>query len=128
MNILYGIFIILHGLVHFWYVTLSQGWVEFQADMGWTGRSWLLSGLLNPDITRVIATTAYTAAMLMFVAGGAGILAKTQWAPSLLLTAVTTSAIVILAFWDGSTAMFVQKGALGLLINLGIIGALTLLR
>lgn len=128
MNILYGIFIILHGLVHFWYVTLSQGWVEFQADMGWTGRSWLLSGLLSPGITRAVAAAVYTAAMLMFVAGGAGLLAKAEWAPSLLLTAATTSAIVILAFWDGSTTMLVQKGALGLLINLGIIGALTLLR
>jgi len=43
MNILIGIFILLHGLVHMWYVTLSQGWVEFQANMGWTGKSWLLT-------------------------------------------------------------------------------------
>jgi hypothetical protein len=32
-----GVFIVLHGLVHVWYVTLSQRWVEFQPEMVWTG-------------------------------------------------------------------------------------------
>jgi hypothetical protein len=39
LRILFGIFVVLHGLVHLWYVVLSQRLVEFQADMGWTGES-----------------------------------------------------------------------------------------
>ena len=27
------------GLLHLWYVTLSQRWTEFQPEMGWTGES-----------------------------------------------------------------------------------------
>lgn len=128
MNILYGIFIGLHGLVHFWYVTLSQGWVEFEPDMGWTGQSWLLSGLFKQGAVNSIASAAYSTAAVLLVAAGLGLLAKTDWASSLLLASAIVSAIVILAFWDGSMSLIVQKGGLGLLINLAVIGAVTLLR
>lgn len=128
MNILSGIFIVLHGMVHFWYVTLSQGWVEFEADMGWTGQSWLFSGLLNSGVTRTIATITYSAAALLLVVGGVGLMAKADWARPLLLVSAAASGVIIAAFWDGSLKMIVQKGGLGLLINLGIIGALTIFR
>jgi hypothetical protein len=29
-----GVFLALHGLVHLWYVVLSQGWVEMEDAMG----------------------------------------------------------------------------------------------
>lgn len=31
-----GVFLALHGLVHLWYVVLSQGWVEVEDQMGTT--------------------------------------------------------------------------------------------
>ena len=34
LRFLIGVFIVLHGLVHLWYVTLSQRLIEFQAEMG----------------------------------------------------------------------------------------------
>jgi hypothetical protein len=51
LRFLIGIFIVLHGLVHLWYVVLSQGLVEFEPEMGWTGESWLLSRLLGESAT-----------------------------------------------------------------------------
>lgn len=47
LSFLIGAFVVLHGLVHVWYVTLSQGLVEFQPEMGWSGRSWALSDPLG---------------------------------------------------------------------------------
>lgn len=41
-----AVFLVLHGLVHLWYVVLSQGWVEMEDAMGWNGQSWLLSDQL----------------------------------------------------------------------------------
>jgi hypothetical protein len=121
-RVLASIFVILHGLVHFWYVTLSLQLVEFQTDMGWTGRSWLLSGLLGVSTVRLVAVVMYALAALAFVFGGIGLVAGAAWAPSVLLAAAVFSAAFILIFWDGSTSMLVQKGLLGLLINLVIIG------
>ena len=51
LRFLFGTFVVLHGLVHLWYFTLSQRLVEFKPEMGWTGKSWILSNLLG-DSTR----------------------------------------------------------------------------
>ena len=122
MNILSGIFLILHGLVHFWYVTLSQGWVEFQADMGWTGQSWLVSAFLPQSASSFAATILYALGGMALAASGVGLLAQSEWTRLLLLSSAGISTATILIFWDGSTEMLVQKGFLGLLINLVIIG------
>lgn len=116
-----GIFIIAHGLVHAWYLTLSQGWVEFQADMGWSGRSWLLSGLFGEGVTRPLSSALYLSAGVGLIVGGVGLIAQTGWAGMLLMISAVFSAGVILLFWDGRLNMIVQKGLLGLLINQGIL-------
>lgn len=123
LRFLIGIFIILHGLVHLWYVTLSQRLVEFQADMGWTGRSWLFSNLLGDATTRLLATAAYVLATIVFVAAGIGILVRAGWWRPVLVGSAVFSSAAIVVFWDGSTEMLVQKGLLGLLINVAILVA-----
>jgi hypothetical protein len=126
MNILIGIFILLHGLVHMWYVTLSQGWVEFQANMGWTGKSWLLTNLFGNDMTRVIATILYGLSTATFLLAGSGVLAKQDRSRLWMIIASVISTITILVLWDGSLSMPVEKGALGLVINIGILVAIFL--
>jgi hypothetical protein len=128
MNIIMGIFVILHGLVHVWFVTLSQGWVEFQADMGWTGESWLLSGILEDGLSRGLASLVYGLAGVIFLVAGAGLLTRQDWSRPWLIAASLISAISILAFWDGGFNLLVQKGLLGFLISLGILAAVLLLK
>ena len=43
LRLVIGLFIVLHGLVHLWYFTLSQRLVEFKPQMGWSGRSWVFT-------------------------------------------------------------------------------------
>ena len=121
LKLLSGIFIVLHGLVHLWYVVLSYGLVEFQPDMGWTGESWLLSGLLGESLARSLAGVLYIAATLAFVAGGVGIFADAEWWRPLVLGTAILSSVLVLLYWDGGPEMIVQKGLVGLLINVGII-------
>jgi membrane-associated HD superfamily phosphohydrolase len=122
-----AIFVVLHGLVHLWYLTLSQGLVEFEAEMGWTGSSWLLSGFLGDVALRWLATTLYAVATLGFVAGGLGLAAQQEWWEPFTIAAAAISAVTIVLFWDGSTQMLVQKGLIGLVIDV-IILAILLLR
>lgn len=119
-----GIFIILHGLVHLWYVTLSQGLVEFQPEMGWAGNSWLLSNLLGDAATRSLASAGYILGAIAFAAAGVGILVNSGWWRPMLLGSAVFSSAVIALLWDGSTQMLVQKGLLGLAINVAILVAL----
>jgi hypothetical protein len=121
-----GIFIISHGLVHAWYITLSQGWVAFQPDMGWTGRSWVLSGFLGEPPIRLLASALYLVAGSALVVSGVGMITQAGWGQSPLMISAAFSAAVILLFWDGGFGMPVQKGLLGLVIDLGIIGVIAL--
>lgn len=118
---LFGVFVLLHGLVHLWYVTLSQRWIEFRAEMGWSGESWLLTPLLGDAATRTVATLLYALATLGFVGGAIGIFAGQAWWRPAIVGSATFSAVTILIFWDGGLQMIVEKGLLGFLINLAIL-------
>ena len=126
MRVLISIFILLHGLVHLWYITLNQGWVEFQVNMGWTGDSWLFTNLLGNDITHTVATIFYSLSTVTFLVAGTGLLAKQDWSRAWMIAASVISTITILVFWDGNIGMPVEKGLLGLLINIGILVAIFL--
>ena len=114
----YAIFILLHGLVHIWYVTLARRWVPFEPGMGWTANSWLLSSAFGDTTMRSLATVLFSIATLSFVIAGAGMLAQADWWSSVLIGAAIASSVIIFLFWDGSFEMLVQKGILGLLINI----------
>ncbi len=121
LRFLAGLFIILHGLVHVWYIVLSQRWVEFQPDMGWTGRSWLLSNFLSDSTLRPLAGVLYAIAALAFVICGVGVMFQWEELRPILIGAAIFSSVVILLFWDGGFKLLIQKGILGLLINLVIL-------
>lgn len=116
-----GVFIVLHGLVHLWYVVLSQQLVEFQPEMGWSGRSWLFSPLLGGDGGRAVATILYVIATLTFVVGGGGVLAQAEWARPVLVGAAILSSAAVVLFWEGGMEMAMQKGLIGLLINVALL-------
>jgi hypothetical protein len=124
LRILVGVFILLHGLVHLWYFTLSQSLVAFQPEMGWTGRSWLLSRFVQEPTLRPIASTLYVLAAMAFILGSPGVFTGAAWMRPVLIGAAIFSSTVILLFWDGSGEMLVQKGVLGLAINLAILAVL----
>lgn len=123
MQLIIGIFVLLHGLVHMWFVTLSQGWVEFQTDMGWTGKSWLLTNWMGQDLIKNAATTMYGLATLLYLVAGIGLLAKQNWTQPWMIGASIVSVVAILVFWDGNFSLLVQKGLLGFLISVGLLVA-----
>jgi hypothetical protein len=124
LRVLFGIFIVLHGLVHLWYVTLSQGLVEFQAEMGWIGKSWLFSPLLGDGATSALATVPYCLATLGFVVGGIGVFVQQEWWRPVVIGSAAFSAAIIFLFWDGGLQMLIEKGLIGFLINVALLVAL----
>ena len=121
VRLLIGVFIILHGLVHIWYLTLSQRLVPFQPEMGWTGRSWIFTDILGDSTTRAIASLLFLIATVGFVAGGVGFLLNQEWWRTVLIGSAVLSAAITLLFWDGSAELIVQKGLVGLLIDVAIL-------
>jgi hypothetical protein len=128
LRFLIGVFIILHGLVHLWFFTLSQGIVKFQPEMGWTGRSWILTNFLGDSTTRSLASVFYVLATIGLVASGAGILLGVEWWRTVLVASGLFSLVIIFLLWDGSMQLIIQKGLIGFLINVVILIALLLLK
>jgi hypothetical protein len=121
VRVLAGLFVIAHGLVHLWFVVLSREWVPFEPEMGWTGASWLLTGVLGDAATRSLASVLYALVALVFVIGGIGILVGGLWARPILIGVASLSAAMIVIFWDGQPGMIVEKGLLGFLISVGVL-------
>lgn len=120
-RLLAGGFLGLHGLVHLWYVVLSQGWVEVEDQMGWNGHSWALSSFLPEGTVLSIGSGLYVVVTLGFVAGAAGFVLDRSWAAAVLVGAAALSTVVLVMMWDGRPDLLVEKGIVGVLINAGII-------
>lgn len=122
-----ALFLALHGLVHLLYVAISQGWIEEEEAMGWNGRSWLLSRLLPEATVLNLGSALYVVVTAGFVVGAIGYLLGTGWATSAIIGASVLSTATILLMWDGSLAKVVDKGLLGVVINLVVIAWLLVL-
>lgn len=121
LNTLSSIILMLHGLVHLWYIVLIQRWVEFQSEMGWTGFSWLFSSWMGERAVSWLATISYALSAAGFVIGGAGTLADQEWSRPWIIGSALLSTLTLIAFWDGRFGMLVEKGLLGLAINLAVL-------
>lgn len=127
-NIVMGIFIVLHGLVHLLYLGQSRKLFELQPGMIWPEGSWAFSRLLGTEATRLLASVACGLAAIGFVAGGIGIIAGQPWSQPVVLGMAALSAIVYFLFWNGKLERLDNQGAIGILINIAIVIAVLTLQ
>jgi hypothetical protein len=126
MGTIFGIFLVLHGLVHLLYFAVSRSLVDIKL-VGWPERSWAFSHLFGTSTTRSLASAVYVLTTVLFVVSGIGVLFRASWwNPLLIGTAIFSSATFIL-FWDGKSQKLPDKGFVGVLINLLILGAVYLI-
>jgi hypothetical protein len=63
-----------------------------------------------------------------FVAGGIGILIKQAWWPPVVVGSAAFSTVIFILFWDRGMQKLDDKGGIGILINIAIIGVVLILR
>ena len=128
IGIVFGIFIILHGLVHLLYFGQSWRFFELQPGMTWPDGSWAFSKLLGDETTRLLASITCVLAAIGLVAGGIGIFAKQGWwHPALVATGIFSAAIFFL-FWDGKMQRLDDQGWIGVLIDIALLVAVLILQ
>lgn len=121
LTVVAGTVLALHGLTHLWYVVLAQRLVAFQPEMGWSGRSWALTANLGDPLTRAFATATYLLAATTFTLGGASLITHSGWTRPLLAGSAALSLAAIALFWDGATDHLVEKGLIGLAIDVAVL-------
>ena len=127
LRVAFGLFIVLHGLVHLLYFGQSWRLFELQPGMVWPDGSWAFSKLFGNEVTRLLASISCLVATIGFVAGGIGIMVMQAWWRPLIIGSALFSALLYILFWDGKIAKLADKGGIGLLINLAILGGVFLL-
>ena len=128
LRIIFGVFMVLHGLVHLLYYGQSRRLFELQRGMVWPEGAWAFSRLLGDGTTRWLASMACVLAAAGFVAGGTGILAGQAWWRPTVVGAAAFSAVIFVLFWDGGLHKLDNQGAIAILINVAILIAVLILR
>lgn len=114
------VFILLHGLVHVWYFLLSSQLVTYKSDMGWNAQSKLLFSWSEKE-RRLVASMLYLYVTILFILAVVGYWVQTLWWSDTLMMACISSSVVILLFFDGTFKKLVQKGLIGLILNIVIL-------
>jgi hypothetical protein len=121
MSYIFGVFIVLHGLVHLLYFGQSQRYFELQKGLLWPDGSWALARLLGDEAARSVASAACVLAAIVFAAGGIGLLFKQAWWTPVVIGSAALSTLLYVLFWDGQLQRLPDKGAVGILINIAIV-------
>ncbi len=116
-----GIFMLLHGMVHFLYVGQSARFFELKPGMVWPDGAWAFSKLLGNEVTRTLASIVLVLAGLGLLAGGAGILLKQAWWRPVIIGVAVFSSLIFALFWDGKMQNLDGKGFVAILINAAIL-------
>ena len=121
IRILFGIFVMLHGLVHLLYFGQSRRIFELQTGLTWPDGAWVFSRVLGNEPTRVLASILLLFVGLGFIGGGAGIFLMRGWWRPLVVSAAALSTLTFILFWDGALQNLPEKGAVGILISAAIL-------
>lgn len=128
IKVIAGVFLVLHGLVHLLYFGQSARFFELQPGMSWPDGSWAFSRLLGDNGTRTLASIFCIVVAAGFVMGGAGIFFSQSWWRSAVVASAAFSGILYILFWNGRTKYLDGQGAIGLVIDIAILVAVTVFR
>jgi hypothetical protein len=121
MTIIFGVFCVLHGVVHLLYFGQSARYFELQPGMVWPDGAWAFSRLLGDESTRMLANIALILAALGFAAAGVSILLQQSWWRPVIIAASVFSIVIYALLWNGKMQRLDNQGWVGILINVALL-------
>jgi len=127
MQTIFGIFLMLHGIVFGLYAGHAFKLYEMSPGMMWPDNSWAFTNIFGTDGTRALAGITYLLTALGFTIGGIGLLVMKEWWNPVIVVATAVSSMFIILLWDGKLLNLHDKGAVGLVINLVLLAIILIL-
>jgi len=128
MRILFGIFILLHGLVHLLYFGHSLRLFELKPGLVWPAGSWAFSKLLGDITARNLASISLILATAGLIVGSIGIFGGLSWWRPVVVGVAIFSSVVFILLWNGRLQNLDGQGGVGVLINLALLIAILIFR
>jgi len=120
MELIIGLFILFHALVHVFYGLQSIKVIELKPVFTWPDDSWLFKDKMDKKTAGImIACFCFIAAAGFFFSGIWYLAAKSFLQPVLFIMLVLSS-VIYLACWDGRFKKVDTQGFYGILINIAL--------
>lgn len=120
MTILFGVFLVAHGLVYAMYAAHAMRLFELKPGMTWPDASWALSGLIGDSAVRWLVVVLFLLVAAGFAVSGAALMFRQSWWEVLAAAAAVVSTLLLLLVWDGRLQGLSEQGLYAILINAGI--------
>ena len=128
MSSLFGVIIVLHGLVHLLYWGQSARRFTLKPGMVWPDGSWAFSRPIGDAATRTLASLSFVLVGIVLTIGGIGLIASPEWWRPMVVGGATVSSIAYILFWNGRMENLDAQGIYGVLIDIAILAAVLVLR
>jgi hypothetical protein len=121
LRILFGVFLILHGMVHLLYA--GQSWRSFELSSGltWPDGAWLFSRMLGDETTRLFATILLVLAALGLAVSGLGLFFRADWWRTVTTISAVFSSVLYFVMWNGKFERLPDQGGVGTLLNIAVL-------
>ena len=120
MNIVVGLFLVAHGLVHALYAGHSMRMFEIRPGFTWPDGSWLLSSLAGGPAVRTGTGVVFVAIAAAFAVAGVALVFRQAWWSPVALVAAGVSTVSLLVLWNGRMQALDTQGAWAIGINAAI--------
>ena len=117
MNVVFGIFVALHGVVHFLYFGHAARYFELKPGLTWPEGSWVFSHWLGGGGVRFLVSMLLVLAGFGFIASGVGIFTSQAWWRPVIIAIAVLSSLIFLLSWNGRMQNLDGQGLVGVLIN-----------
>jgi hypothetical protein len=121
LRILFGIFLILHGMVHLLYAGQSWRLFELSSGLTWPDGAWLFSRLLGDETTRLFATILLVLAALGLAVSGLGLFFRADWWRTVTIISAVFSSVLYFVMWNGKFERLPDQGGVGILLNIAVL-------
>ena len=118
MRIVFGLFLMAHGLVHALYVGHAMRLFEVKPGMAWPDGSWALSGLMGDSAVRGLVAVVFSLAAVGFAVTGIALMLRQPWWELTAAATAAISTVMIVLAWDGQFVGLDGQGLYAVMINL----------
>jgi hypothetical protein len=123
MTLVFGAFLLAHGLVHVLYVGQSLRIFELRPGLTWPDGAWALSWSTGGRGAHLVAAVLLALAAAGFVVSGVALAFRQPWWQAVVLSAAGVSTAAFVLLWNRRLRELGEQGLYGVLINAAILVA-----